>query len=135
MEYPGNTIFDVSDNPKRFLKNAKTSPNTARPPTHTLGVDKGNQQYEQLLASHRENQLTIQHLESGVERLRNDLEGKINNNEKLSNALSVSKALVNNLKTKYGEAIEQVNKSAKTFVNILTKPPKLLKKPKRKLPD
>jgi hypothetical protein len=63
--------------------------------------------------------------------LRNDLEGEVNNNEKLSNALSVSKALINNLNTKYAEAIEQVNKSAKTFVNLY-KLPKLLKKPKRK---
>jgi hypothetical protein len=115
---------------KRFLKNAKTSPNTARPPTHTLGVDKGNQQYEQLLASHRENQLTIQNLESGIERLRNDHEGEVNNNEKLSNALSVS--LVNNLKTKYAEAIEQVNKSAKTFVN-LDKTSKALKEAKEEI--
>ena len=103
---------------KRFLKNAKISPYTARPPTHTLGVDKGNQQYEQLLTVNRESQLTIQNLESGMERLKNDLEGEVNNSEKLNNALSVSKALVNNLNTKYVEAVEQVNHSAKTFVNL-----------------
>jgi hypothetical protein len=51
-----------------------------------------------------------------MERLKNDLEGEVNNSEKLNNALSVSKALVNNLKTKYAEAVEQVNHSAKTFV-------------------
>ena len=117
---------------KRFLKNAKISPYTARPPTHTLGVDKGNQQCEQLLASHRENQLTIQNLESGIESLRNDLEGEVNNNEKLSNALSVSKALVNNLNTKYARAIEQVNKSAKTFVD-LDKTSKALKEAKEEI--
>jgi hypothetical protein len=43
--------------------------------------------------------------------LRYDLEGEVNKNEKLSNALTVSKALVNNLSTKYAEAIEQANKS------------------------
>ena len=37
---------------KRFLKNAKISPYTAR--THTLGVDKWNQQYEQLLSVNRQ---------------------------------------------------------------------------------
>jgi hypothetical protein len=51
---------------KRFLKNSKNISNT-RPPTHTLGVVRGNQQYEQLLASHKESQLTIQNLESGME--------------------------------------------------------------------
>jgi hypothetical protein len=117
---------------KRFMKNAKISPYTARPPTHTLGVDKGNQQWEQLLTSQRENQLTIPNLESGIERLRNDLEGEVNNNEKFSNALSVSKALVNNLNTKYAEAIEQVNKSANTFVN-LDKTSKALKEAKEEV--
>ena len=98
---------------KRFLKNAKISPYNARPSTHTLGVDKGNQQYKQLLAISRESQLTIQNLESGMERLKNDLEGEVNNSEKLNIALSVSKALVNNLNTKYAEAVEKVNHSAK----------------------
>ena len=64
--------------------------------------------------------------------MRNDLEGEVNNNEKLSNALSVSKALVNNLNTKYAEAIEQVNKSAKTFVN-LDKTSKALKEAKEEI--
>ena len=64
---------------KRFLKNAKISPYNARPPTHTLGVDKGNQQYEQLLAISRESQPTIQNLESGMKRLKNDLDGEVNN--------------------------------------------------------
>jgi DNA repair ATPase RecN len=103
---------------KRFLKNAKISPNTARPPTHTPGVDKGNQQYEQLLATNRECQLTIPNLESGVERLKNDLEGEVNNSGKLNNTISVSKALVNNLNKRYAEADEQVNHSAKTFANL-----------------
>jgi hypothetical protein len=117
---------------KRFLKNAKISPYIARPPTHTLGVDKGKQQYEQLLASHREQQLTIQNLESGIERMRNDLEGEVTNNEKLNNSLTVSKALVNNLNTKHVEAIEQANKSAKTFVN-LDKTSKALKEAKEEV--
>ena len=118
---------------KRFLKNAKISPYTARPPTHTLGVDKGNQQCEQPLASHSENLLTtIQNLESGIERLRNDLEGEVNKNEKLGNALTVSKALFNNLSTKYAEAIEQANKSAKTFVD-LDKTSKALKEAKEEI--
>ena len=47
---------------KRFLKDAKISP-TARNPTNTLSVDKGNQQCEQLAASNTEMQLTIQTLE------------------------------------------------------------------------
>ena len=117
---------------KRFLKNAKISPYTARPPTHTLGVDKGNQQYEQLLTVNRESQLTIQNLESGMERLKNDLEGEVNNSEKLNIALSVSKSLVNSLNTKYAEAVEQVNRSAKTFVN-LDKASKALKKAKEEV--
>ena len=99
---------------KRFLKDAKIGP-TARPPTHTLGVDRGNQQVEQILASDKENQLTIQTLKSSVERLRNDLEEEVINSEKLSNALTVSKALVDNLNTKYSEAMEQVSKNAKLF--------------------
>ena len=117
---------------KRFLKNAKISPYIARPPTHTLGVDKRKQQYEQLLASHSEQLLTIQNLESGIERLRNDLEGEVTNNEKLNNSLTVSKALVNNLNTKHVEAIEQANKSAKTFVN-LDKTSKALKEAKEEV--
>ena len=43
---------------KRFLKDAKIGP-TARPPTHTLSVNSGNQQVQQILASEKENQLTI----------------------------------------------------------------------------
>ena len=117
---------------KRFLKNAKISPYNARPPTHTLGVDKGNQQYEQLLAISRESQLTIQNLESGMERLKNDLEGEVNNSEKLNIALSVSKALVNNLNTKYAEAVEKVNLSAKISVNLDTTS-KALKKAKEEV--
>ena len=97
-------------------------------------MDKGNQQYKQLLTVNRESQLTIQNLESGMERLKNDLEWEVNNSEKLNNALSVSKALVNNLNTKYVEAVEQLNNSAKTFVN-LDKTSKALKKLKRKLAD
>ena len=101
---------------KRFLKDAKTRLNL-RNPTHTLGVDRGNLQCEQLVASNTEMQLKIQNLESGIERLRNDLEGEVSSNEKLNIALNVSKSLVDNLNTKYAEAIEQVNKSAKTFVD------------------
>ena len=37
------------------------------------------------------------------------------NNEKLSNSLTVSKELVNRLNTKYAEAMDFINKSAKTF--------------------
>ena len=62
-------------------------------------------------------QLNIQNLESGIERLRNDLDGEVSSNEKLNIALNVSKSLVDNLNTKYAEAVEQVNKSAKTFVD------------------
>ena len=99
---------------KRFLKDANAAP-YARPPTHSLGVDRGDMELEQLLASNKRNLLTIQTLESGTERLRADLEGEVNNNEKLSNALTVSKQLVNNLNTKYAEVKEQLNKSAQTL--------------------
>jgi hypothetical protein len=99
---------------KRFLKNAKNISNTARPPTHTLGVVRGNQQYEQLLATHKESQLTIQNLESGMGMLKSDLEGEVNNGEQLKNSLCVSKALVNTLNIKYAEFIEQLKQSAKT---------------------
>ena len=95
-------------------------------------MDKGNQQYEQILTVNRESQLTIQNLESGMERLKNDLEGEVNNSEKLNIALSVSKSLVNSLNTKYAEAVEQVNRSAKTFVN-LDKASKALKKAKEEV--
>ena len=118
---------------KRFLKDAKTRL-TTRNPTHTLGVDRGNLQCEQLAASNTEMQLKIQNLESGIERLRNDLEGEVSSNEKLNIALNVSKSLVDNLNTKYAEAVEQVNKSAKTFVDH-DKTKQALKKPKRKCPD
>jgi chromosome segregation ATPase len=67
-----------------------------------------------------------------MERLKNDLEGEVNNSEKLNNALSVSKALVNNLNTKYAEAVERVNHNAKTFVN-LDKASKALKKAKEEV--
>ena len=53
----------------------------------------------QLLASNKENQLTFQ------------------NNENLNNPLTVSKPLVDNINTKCAEAIEQINKSVKTFVD------------------
>ena len=116
---------------KRFLKDAKIGP-TARPPTHTFGVDRGNQQYEQIISSDKENQLTIQTLKSSMERLRSDLESEVNNNEKLNNALTVSKALVNNLNTKYADAIEQVNKNAKISVDH-DKTSKALKKAKEEI--
>jgi hypothetical protein len=93
---------------KRFLKNAKNISNTARPPTHTLGVVRGNQQYEQLLATHKESQLTIQNLESGMGMLKSDLEGEVNNGEQLKNSLCVSKALVNTLNIKYAEVVEKL---------------------------
>ena len=102
---------------KRFLKNSKNNSNTARPPTHTLGVVRGNQQYEQLLASHKESQLTIQNLESGMELLKSDLEGEVINGEKLNNSLCVSKALVNTLNIKYAEVAEQLKQNAKTVEN------------------
>ena len=101
---------------KRFLKDAKTRL-TTRNPTHTLGVDRGNLQCEQFDASNTEMQLKIQTLEDGIERLRNDLEGEVSSNEKLNIALNVSKSMVDNLNTKYAEAVEQVNKSAKTFAD------------------
>ena len=116
---------------KRFLKDAKIGP-TARPPTHTFGVDRGNQQYEQIISSDKENQLTIQTLKSSMERLRSDLESEVNNNEKLNNALTVSKALVDNLNTKYADAIEQVNKNAKISVDH-DKTSKALKKAKEEI--
>ena len=99
---------------KKFLKDAKTAL-TARSPTHSLGVDRGDREVEQLLASNQRNLLTIQNLESGNERLKADLEGEVINNEKLSNALTVSKELVNSLNTKYAEARDQINKRAQTF--------------------
>ena len=99
---------------KKFLKDAKIAL-TARSPTHSLGVDRGDREVEQLLASNQRNLLTIQNLESGNERLKADLESEVINNEKLSNALTVSKELVNSLNTKYAEARDQINKSAQTF--------------------
>ena len=39
----------------------------------------------------------------------------MNNNEKLSNALTVSNQLLNSFNTKYAEAREQINKSAQTL--------------------
>ena len=50
-----------------------------------------------------------------MSRLKIDRQEEVNNNEKLKNALTVSKTLVGNINTNYAEAIEQVNKSAKTF--------------------
>ena len=73
---------------KRFLKDAKFGP-TARPTYHTLGVDKGGVEVEQLIGSIKENQLTIQNLESGMRGLKSDLEEEVLNNEKLNTALAV----------------------------------------------
>ena len=87
---------------KQFLKDAKTRL-TTRNPTHTLGVDRGNLQCEQLAASNTEMQLKIQNLETGIERLRTDLESEVSSNENLNIALNVSKSLVDNLNTKYVE--------------------------------
>ena len=95
-------------------------------------MDRRNQQYEQIIASDKENQLTIQTLKSSMERLRSDLESEVNNNEKLNNALTVSKALVDNLNTKYADAIEQVNKNAKISVDH-DKTSKALKKAKEEI--
>ena len=81
MGHPRNAIFAFFDNPQAVSKRCST----ARNPSHTLGVDRGNQQYEQLIASNTEKQLTIQNLESGMEILRKDLEGEVSNNEKLNN--------------------------------------------------
>ena len=61
---------------------------------------------KQLIASNISNYLTIQNIESVIERLRDHLEVEVSNNEKLSNALTVSKQLVNSLNTKYAAAIE-----------------------------
>jgi hypothetical protein len=97
---------------KCFLKNANNVSNTSRP--HTLGMVRGNQQYEQLLATHKESQLTIQNLESGMEFLKSDHEGEVNNGENLNNSLCVSKALVNTLNIKYAEMVEQLNQSGNT---------------------
>ena len=80
----------------------------------SLGMVRGNQQYEQLLANHKESQLTIQNLESGMGMLKSDLEGEVNNGEQLKNSLCVSKALVNTLNIKYAEVVEQLKQSAKT---------------------
>ena len=66
---------------------------------------------EQLIGSIKENQLTIQNIESGIRGLKSDLEEEVLNNEKLNTALAVSKSLVDNLNTKYTEAMEQVTKS------------------------
>ena len=52
-----------------------------------------------------------------MRRLQIDLEEEVNNNEKLNKALIVSKNLVDNITTKYADAIKPVNKSAKTFVD------------------
>ena len=49
---------------KLILQDAKTAP-TARSPTHSLGVDKGDMEVQKLLASNQRNLLTIQKLESG----------------------------------------------------------------------
>ena len=80
-------------------------------PHHTLGVVRGNQQYEQLLATHKKSQLTIHNLESGMGMLKSDLEGEVNNGEQLKNSLCVSKALVNTLNIEYAEVVEQLKQS------------------------
>ena len=48
--------------------------------------------------------------------LKSDLEGEVNNGEKLKNSLCVSKALVNTLNIKYADAevVKQLKQSAKT---------------------
>ena len=96
---------------KRYLKDAKFGP-TDTPSYHTPRVDKGGVEVEQLFGSIKENQLTIQNLESGMKGLKNVLEEEVLNNEKLNTALAVSKSLVDSLNTIYTEAMEQV--SAKT---------------------
>jgi hypothetical protein len=48
-------------------------------------VVRWNQQYEQLLATQKESQITIQNLESSMELLKSDLEGEVNNVENLNN--------------------------------------------------
>ena len=99
---------------KRYLKDAKFGP-TTRPTYITPGVNKGGVEAAQLNRSIKENQLTIQNLESGIRGLKSDLEEEVLNNEKLNTALAVSKSLVDSLNTKYSEAMDQVTKSAKTF--------------------
>ena len=82
-----------------------------------LGLVRGTQQYEQLLASHKESQLTFQNLESGMELLKSDLEGEVINGENLNNSLCVYKALVNTLNIKYAEVAEQLKQNTKTVEN------------------
>ena len=89
------------------MKDAKFGP-TARPTYHTPRVDKGGVEVKQLIGSIKENQLTIQNLESGIRGLKSDLEEEVLNNEKLNTALAVSKSLVDSLNTKYSEAMDQV---------------------------
>ena len=115
----------------RNLKDAKIGP-TARPLNHTLAVVRGNMEVEQLCASNKGNVLKIQKMESEMSRLKSDLEEKVNNNENLNKALVVSKNLVESVNTKYAEAIEQVNKSAKTFLDH-DKTSKALKKAKEEI--
>ena len=113
------------------MKDAKFGP-TTRPTYHIPGVDKGGVEVEQLIGSIKENQLTIQNLESGIRGLKSDLEEEVLNNEKLNTALAVSKSLVDSLNTKYSEAMDQATKSAKTFAEH-DKTSEALKKPKRRL--
>ena len=82
---------------------------------------------KQLIGSIKENQLTIQNLESGMRGLKSELEEEVLNNEKLNTALTVSKSLVDSLNTKYTEAMEQVTKSVKTSAEY-DKTSNLLKK-------
>ena len=67
-----------------------------------------------------------------MSRLKSDLEGEVNTNENLNKVLVVSKNLVESINTKYAEAIKQVNKSAKTFVDH-DKTSKALKKAKEEI--
>ena len=67
-----------------------------------------------------------------MRRFKSDLDEEVRNNEKLNKALVVSKNLVDNINTKYAEAIEQVNKIAKTFVDH-DKTYKALKKAKEEI--
>ena len=73
---------------KWFLKDAKFGP-TTRPTYHTLGVDKGGVEVEQIIGSIKENQLTLQNLESGMRGLKYGLEEEVLNIEKLNTALAV----------------------------------------------
>ena len=90
--------------------------------------------YKQLLANLKDSQLTILKLESYIEELKSELDWEVNNVEKFSNSLYVSKALVNTLNIKYGEVVEHLKRRTKTVEGHISSV-KALKKTNMKLPD